>query len=200
MATPLFQAPKGTRDVLAPESTRQRALVECFARFARDAAFGEIETPIFEDRGVFERIGQSTDVVSKEMYDFEDKDGRALALRPELTASVVRAFLQHRPLTPWRAWYEGPQFRYEKPQAGRYRQFTQVGVEIIGTDDPQADVEIIALAWRFFEAIGLRQVTLLLNSLGDPTCRPAYLEALETYLRDRAGDLSEQSRATLDAN
>jgi len=200
VANPLFQAPKGTRDVLAPESTRQRALVDHFARQARDSAYGEIETPIFEDRGVFERIGQSTDVVSKEMYDFEDKDGRALALRPELTAAVVRAYLQHRPLAPWRAWYAGPQFRYEKPQAGRYRQFTQVGAEIIGTDDPQADVEIIALAWRFYESIGLGQVTLLLNSLGDASCRPVYLDALETHLRANADALSEQSRATLEVN
>jgi len=200
VATPLFQAPKGTRDVLAPESERQRALIACFAERAIGAGFGQVVTPIFEELGVFERIGEATELVSKEMYAFEDKDGRRLALRPELTASVVRAFVQHRPPTPWRAWYEGPQFRYEKPQAGRYRQFTQVGAEILGTDDPHADVEIIALAWRFYEAIGLTRVSLLMNSLGDPTCRPAYLEALSSYLHERSADLTEQSRATLEVN
>ncbi|MGI9603089.1 MAG: histidine--tRNA ligase [Acidimicrobiales bacterium] len=200
MATPLFQAPKGTRDVLAPESTRQRSLIDRFAEQATLAGYGQVATPIFEDLGVFQRIGESTDVVTKEMYDFEDKDGRRLALRPELTASVVRAFVQHRPATPWRAWYEGPQFRYERPQAGRYRQFTQVGAEVLGTDDPHADVEIMALAWRFFEDLGLARVTLLVNSLGDESCRPAYLAELSTYLHDRSADLTEQSRTTLAVN
>lgn len=200
MATPSFQAPKGTRDILPPQSARQRALVDTFAAIVERAAFGELITPIFEDLGVFLRIGDSTDVVTKEMYDFEDKDGRRMALRPELTASVVRSFVQHRPTLPWKVWYEGPQFRYEKPQAGRYRQFTQVGAEALGTSDPELDVELIALAWEFYQELGLRQVRLLLNSLGDATCRPNYLAALEQYLRSRLGELSEQSRLTLEVN
>ncbi len=200
MATAAFQAPKGTRDVLPPESDRQRALIAEFARQAVNAGYGQVVSPIFEDIRVFHRLGDSTDVVTKEMYDFRDKDDRHLALRPELTASIVRAFVQHRPALPWKAWYEGPQFRHEKPQAGRYRQFTQVGVEVLGTDDPHVDVEVIALAWRFYEAIGLRQVRLLLNTLGDPECRPAYFDALGAYLNDHAADLSEQSRATLAVN
>jgi histidyl-tRNA synthetase len=200
---PLFQAPKGTRDLLPPETARWRALGDIFAETASRAGFGEVITPIFEDLGVFLRIGDSTDVVSKEMYSFEDKDPKApqqLALRPELTASVCRAFAQNRPVTPWKVWYEGPQFRYEKPQAGRYRQFSQFGVETLGVDDPAADVEVIALASRFYESVGLRQVTLLLNSLGDDVCRPVYIEALASYFESRRQDLSEQSRTTLEKN
>ncbi len=200
MASPSFQAPKGTRDILAPQSTRQRALIDLFAETVERASYGAISTPIFEDIGVFLRLGEATDVVTKEMYDFVAKDGSHIALRPELTASVVRAFVQHRPTTPWKVWYEGPQFRYERPQAGRYRQFTQVGIEALGTSDPELDVEVISLAADFYAALGLQQVTLLLNSLGDPTCRPAYLEALESYFRDNIADLSEQSALTLDIN
>ncbi|MEE9414410.1 MAG: histidine--tRNA ligase [Acidimicrobiales bacterium] len=200
MATPSFQAPKGTRDILAPQSTRQRALVDLFAEIVERASFGHLMTPIFEDIGVFLRLGDSTDVVSKEMYDFEDKDGRRMALRPELTASVVRAYVQHRPALPWKVWYEGPQFRYEKPQAGRYRQFSQVGAEALGTSDPELDVELITLAWEFYAQLGLRQVRLLLNSLGDASCRPQYLSALEEYFRSHVEELSEQSVLTLEVN
>ena len=200
MAKATFKSPKGTRDILPGEADRQRALINAFGEAARRAGYGHVVTPIFEDLGVFKRIGDSTDVVTKEMYDFQDKSGNTLALRPELTASVVRAFVQHRPLLPWKVWYEGPQFRYERPQAGRYRQFTQIGVEAIGTDDPAIDAEIIALAWDFYRSVGLQQVTLLLNSLGDPSCRPAYLEALTAYFNDNLGDLSEQSQYTLQVN
>ncbi len=201
MASPKFQALRGTRDILTPDSERHRALVDVFAEQCRLAGYGHIMSPIFEDLGVFLRVGESTDVVTKEMYDFEDKDGRRIALRPELTASVVRAFVQHNPTNlPWKAWYEGPQFRHEKPQAGRYRQFSQVGIEVLGSNDPQVDVEVIALAWRFYQELGMQEVSLLLNSLGDDACRPAYFEALETYFRDRSGELSEASQETLDKN
>ena len=139
MAEPSFRAPKGTRDILPPESGRRRALIDAFAQQAELAGFGEIMSPIFEDLGVFKRLGESTDVVTKEMFDFFDKGDppQHLALRPELTASVCRAFAEHRPTPPWKVWYEGPQFRYEQPQAGRYRQFAQVGIETLGTDDPK---------------------------------------------------------------
>ena len=202
MAEPTFRAPKGTRDILPPESGRRRALIDAFAQQAELAGFGEIMSPIFEDLGVFKRLGESTDVVTKEMFDFFDKGDppQHLALRPELTASVCRAFAEHRPTPPWKVWYEGPQFRYEQPQAGRYRQFTQVGIETLGTDDPQADVDAIALGWQFYESLGLREITLLLNSLGDPTCRPAYMDALRTYLSDNAASLSPQSQVTLERN
>ncbi len=201
MPEPLsFQAPKGTRDVLPPESGRWRALVDVFAELAEAIGYGEVVSPMFEDIGVFARIGENTEIVGKEMYEFRDRDDRHLALRPELTASICRAFAQHRPPMPWKIWYQGPLFRYEKPQAGRYRQFTQLGAEVLGTEDPHADVEIIALARRFYDALGLRQVRLDLNSLGDATCRPAYLDALTSYLAAHEGELSEQSRATLAAN
>lgn len=202
MAEPTFRAPKGTRDILPPESGRRRALVDRFAAAAGLGGFGEVVSPIFEDLGVFKRIGESTDVVTKEMFDFLDKGDppQHLALRPELTASICRAYAEHRPVPPWKVWYEGPQFRYEQPQAGRYRQFTQVGVEVLGADDPQADVDVIALAARFFASLGLQGVQLSLNSLGDATCRPRYLEALTGYLADRKGDLSAQSQVTLERN
>ena len=202
MAEPTFRAPKGTRDILPPESGRRRALVDRFAETAGLSGFGEVVSPIFEDLGVFKRLGESTDIVTKEMFDFHDKGDppQHLALRPELTASICRAYAEHRPVPPWKIWYEGPQFRYEQPQAGRYRQFTQVGVEVLGADDAQADIDVIALAARFFESLGLEQVTLLINSLGDDTCRPAYMAALTAYLTDRAAELSPQSQVTLERN
>jgi histidyl-tRNA synthetase len=200
VAKPSFKSPKGTRDILPGEADRQRTLVNAFGEAARRAGYGHVMTPMFEDLGVFKRLGESTDVVTKEMYDFVAKDDKHYALRPELTASVVRAFVQHRPLIPWKVWYEGPQFRYERPQAGRYRQFSQVGVEALGTDDPAIDAEIIALAWDFYQSLGLQHVTLLLNSLGDPTCRPAYMEALTSYFQSNLERLSEQSQYTLQVN
>ena len=202
MAQSLFRAPVGTRDLLPPESARRRRLVAVFADLAERTGFGLLESPVFEDVGVFQRLGISNDVVTKELFEFFDKGDppRHLALRPELTASVCRAFAEHRPTPPWKIWYSGPQFRYERPQAGRYRQFEQVGVETLGTDDPHADVEVIGLGVRFYEALGMKQVRLLTNSLGDATSRPAFDAALADYLRTRRGELSEQSRVTLERN
>jgi len=156
--------------------------------------------PMFEDLGVFLRLGEATDVVTKEMYDFEDKGGRRVALRPEQTASVCRAFVQHRPTTPWKVWYAGPNFRYEKPQQGRYRQFDQVGVEVLGVDDPHADVEVIALAWEFYRELGLRQVHLAINTLGNVDERTRWTTALEAHFRAHEGSLTADSRATLAKN
>ena len=149
---------------------------------------------------MFARVGEATDIVRKEMYDFEDKGGRHIALRPEGTAPVVRAFVEHRPITPWKVWYLAPCFRYEAPQAGRYRQHHQLGVEALGSDDPDIDVEVIALQSRFYESLGLRRVTLNLNSLGDVDSRPRYLELLRAHLESAAADLSAQSRETLAVN
>ena len=189
-----FRAPVGTRDVLPPESRRWERLVATFAGRVERAGYGLVLSPIFEDVGVFERVGEGTDVVRKEMYDFEDKGGRRIALRPEGTASVVRAYVQHRPPVPFKAWYVAPNFRYERPQAGRFRQHHQVGVEALGTEDPGLDVEIVALAWSVARDLGLTQVDLLLNSLGDDACRPAYLDALRAFLADRAGELCDEHR------
>jgi histidyl-tRNA synthetase len=152
---------------------------------------------LIEDVGVFNRgIGEQSDVTRKEMYVFEDRSGRPLALRPEGTASVVRAFVQHHPTTPWKVWYLTPAFRYEQPQEGRYRQHHQLGVEAIGTDDPGVDVEVMALAWRFYGEIGLRDVLLQLNSMGDAACRPAYLELLANHLGAHESELCDEHART----
>ena len=164
------------------------------------AGYGEVVPPLLEDLGVFLRVGETTDVVTKEMYDFVDKDGSRIALRPEITAGVVRAFVQHRPALPWKVWYAGTNFRHERAQKGRYRMFDQVGVEVLGIDDPDLDVEVIALAARFFEALGLRQVELSVNSLGDHGDRARYSDAVRTYLDSRRGELSEAAQSTLDRN
>jgi histidyl-tRNA synthetase len=188
------------RDVLAPESRRWADLVALFATHADRAGYGLVLTPIVEHAEVFERVGESSDIVRKEMYEFDDKGGRRMAIRPEFTAAIMRAFAEHRPPTPWKAWMVGPNFRYEQPQSGRYRQHHQVDAEIVGTDDPDADVEVIALLDGFHRALGLTKRTVKINSLGDPTCRPAYLDALRTYFGRHGHDLSEQSRQTLVIN
>ncbi|MFP5318961.1 MAG: histidine--tRNA ligase [Acidimicrobiia bacterium] len=189
-----FRAPPGTHDVLPPESARWQQLVAAFARRAGLAGYSLVVTPVFEEVAVFSRVGEETDVVRKEMYDFLDKGGRRLALRPEGTAPVVRAFVQHRPLVPFKAWYAAPSFRYERPQAGRYRQHHQLGVEVLGTGDPELDVEVVTLAWEVCRGVGLVGITLLLNSLGDDACRPAYLQALTAYLAERADRLCDEHR------
>src|SRR4051812_28163850 len=197
-----FTAPKGTFDVVpGPErdfgSEQWRRAVELLTQPARLAGYGNIETPMFEDTSLFHRgVGESTDVVTKEMFSFTDRGNRSLTLRPEMTASVVRAVNEHnlhRGQLPVKLWYAGPMFRAERPQAGRYRQFTQVGIEALGTDDPALDAEVIALALRAFAAVGLPNVKLLLNSMGDANCRPAYTEALRTYLRDSLPEADEDT-------
>src|SRR5437762_3870563 len=192
---PEFRAPVGTRDVLPPESARWERLVALFAARVGRAGYGLVVSPMFEDLGVFERVGESTDVVRKEMYDFEDKGGRRIALRPEGTASVVRAWVQHRPTAvPWKVWYSAPMFRYERPQAGRYRQHEQLGLEALGSDDADLDVEVIALQAGFYAALGLQRVLLVINSLGDENCKPAYLETLSAYLQERRDELCDEHR------
>ncbi len=197
---PEFRAPVGTRDVLPPESARWARLIALFAQLAERSGYGLAVSPMFEDVGVFERVGESTDIVRKEMYDFRDKNDRHLALRPEGTASVVRAFIEHHPATPWKTYYVAPNFRYERPQAGRYRQHHQLGAEAIGTDDPDIDVEIIALLDSVYRAVGLQRRTLRLNSIGDATSRPRHLEALRAHLTANADVLSEQSKVTMQVN
>lgn len=195
-----FQTSPGTRDILHPDSARWRAFSARFAAAAEAAGFHQIIPPMFEDLGVFQRLGEVTDVVTKEMYDFMDKGGRHVALRPEHTASVCRAFVQHRPTLPWLVWYAGPNFRYEKAQQGRYRQFDQVGVEALGSNDPWLDAEIIALGWNFFAGLGLHGVKLVMNSLGDSGDRERYVEVLRSYLSANSGGLSKESLETLSRN
>jgi histidyl-tRNA synthetase len=188
------------RDVLPPESARRRRFIETFAEVAADAGYGEVITPLLEDYGVFARVGDATDLVQKEMYRFTDLGGRDVALRPEFTAAMCRAFVEHRPATPWKVWCGGPLLRYERPQRGRYRQFDQVNLEVLGSNDAMVDVEVIALGWRFFQRLGLRKLTLLVNSLGTPEERAQYIEALRRYFTDNLAALSDQSVATLARN
>ncbi len=197
-----FRAPGGTHDVLPPESARWEALISVFATLVGGAGYGLIQNPMFEEIGVFKRMGEGTDVVRKEMYDFLDKGDppRHLALRPEGTASVVRAFIQHQPTTPWKVWYAAPSFRYERTQAGRYRQHHQLGVEAIGTDDPDLDVEIIGLLGDFYRTIGLRQVDLVINSIGTPADRSAYIDHLRSFLVGRIGDLAPADQEKVEAH
>jgi histidyl-tRNA synthetase len=197
---PEFQTTPGTRDILPPDAARWRAFVGVFADAVGRAGYEQIVLPMFEDLGVFQRLGDATDVVTKEMYDFVDKGGRHIALRPEQTAGVCRAFVQHHPVVPWKVWYAGPNFRYEKAQQGRYRQFDQVGIEVLGVDDPLLDVEVIALAQSFYRDLGLRNVELHINSLGDTGDRARYVQALEAYFRSHATELSQESRTTLERN
>jgi histidyl-tRNA synthetase len=195
-----FQAPKGTQDVLPPESARWEALLATYARVVEGAGYGLLQSPMFEDAALYQRVSEGADAVRKEMYDFEDKGGRRVALRPEGTASVVRAFVQHRPLLPWKVWYATPEFRYENVQAGRYRQHHQVGLEVLGAHDPEVDIEVITLGWEFLAALGLRRVELLVNSMGTPADRMSYVEVLQTWLGERRGDLDTEDRDRVDTH
>ncbi|HMG41462.1 MAG TPA: histidine--tRNA ligase [Acidimicrobiales bacterium] len=189
-----FRAPIGTQDVLPPESARWQALIATFAGVAARYGYGLVHGPLFEDIGVFQRLGTGTDVVRKEMYDFTDKGDRHLALRPEATASVVRAFVQHRPVTPWKVWCVTPAFRYERPQAGRFRQHHQVDVEVLGVADPDVDVEVIALAADYLTQLGVRQWRLAVNTMGTPDDRRTYTDELRAWLAARLRDIDPGDR------
>ncbi len=194
----LFRAPKGVHDVLPPESGRWADLVARFATRAARSGYGLAITPTFEHLEVFHRVGEHTDVVSKEMYELTDKGGRRLALRPEGTASVVRAYVQHRPTPPWKVWYVAPNFRYERAQKGRYRQHWQLGIEALGVEDPDIDVEVIALLAGFYAELGLGGTRLLVNSMGDAASRPRFLDALTAHFR--GADLGDEFAARVAAN
>ncbi len=196
-----FHAPVGTHDVLGPRSAEWEGVVATFSQFAYRYGFELVITPMFEDVGVFNRgIGEESDVAKKEMYVFKDRAERVYALRPEGTAPVVRAFIQHSPTTPWKAWYVTPAFRYERPQAGRYRQHHQLGAEVLGTDDPAVDVEVIALAERFYRAIGLRRIRLLINSMGHDACRGAYVVLLKAHLLRYVDELCDEHQKSYERN
>jgi histidyl-tRNA synthetase len=205
MSDPLVQAkartPKGMHDILWPESTRWERTITGFARFAEGASYGLAVTPVLEHVAIFNRgIGEGSDVVGKEMYTFADRDGQIMALRPEGTAPIVRAYVQHHPVPPWKAWYVAPSFRHENPQHGRYRQHFQLGVEALGPSDADLDVEVIALAFDFIASLGLRQVTLKLHSMGDYLCRPGYVELLRAFLGGRRSQLCLAHQARYDQN
>ena len=197
-----LSAPKGVPDYVPPQSAVFAKVRETFVHQAHLSGFQHIELPVFEDTSLFARgVGESTDVVSKEMYTFADRGDRSVTLRPEGTAGVMRAVIEHnldRGQLPVKLNYFGPFFRYERPQAGRYRQLQQVGVEAIGVDDPALDAEIIALADRSYRSLGLSQFRLELTSLGDHDCRPAYREKLQDFLFKL--DLDEETKARAELN
>ena len=196
-----FQAPKGVSEYFPPTSNEFEYVRDQLLRTARLAGYNLIELPVFEDTEVFTRgVGESTDVVSKEMYTFEDRGGRSITLRPEGTAGVMRAVIEHnldKGQLPIKLFYTGPFFRAERPQAGRYRQFYQVGIEAIGYSDPEIDVEVIAVADSAFKALGLKQYTLNITSLGDSVSRDAHRKELVKYIASLKLDESTRARAQL---
>lgn len=199
--TSSFSAPKGVPDYVPPGSAEFVAVRDGLIRAARLAGYGHIELPVFEDTELFARgVGESTDVVSKEMFTFSDRSDRSVTLRPEGTAGVMRAVIEHgldRGQLPVKLCYAGPFFRYERPQAGRYRQLQQVGVEAIGIDDPALDAEVIAVADAGFRGLGLTGFRLEITSLGDETCRPQYRERLQEFLLGLPLDEQTRRRAQI---
>lgn len=199
-----LKAPRGTSDILPEESGRWRFLESSFANLCLIYGYGEIRTPVFEHAEVFTRsVGEESDIVSKETYTFSDRGGRRLTLRPEGTAAVVRAYLEHSLLNrpqPVKLYYSGPMFRYDRPQAGRYRQFHQLGAELFGSRAPAADAEIIFLAAAFLKALGITDAELELNSVGCPVCRPRYRDALYKFMQPLQGELCVDCRRRLAVN
>ena len=200
----LFQAPRGTTDILPGDQKYwkffQSKVEETAARFG----YGRIDTPIFEAEGLFVRgVGEVTDIVEKETYTFQDRGGDTLTLRPEGTAPVCRAYLEHGMHNlpqPVRMYYLCPIFRYERPQSGRYREHHQFGIEVIGDPDPSVDVEVIEVAWRFLESVGLKELSLSVNSIGDKECRPAYVKLLQDYYGDHVQEICEDCKRRLERN
>ncbi len=198
------QAPKGTYDLLPDEAARRDAVVATAARLFGAYGYRHIVTPEFEETGLFERgVGEATDIVRKEMYTFLDKGERSLTLRPEGTAPICRAYVEHgmhKWPQPVKLWYYCPMFRYEKPQAGRYREHYQIGAEAIGSADPMVDAEVIALLAAIFAELGVEGVALNMNSMGDAACRPAYVEKLRGYLQGREAELCGDCRERMTLN
>jgi histidyl-tRNA synthetase len=200
----MFQAPRGTQDILPEDEGYWRFLEDQIHGLVALFGYRYLSTPIFEDTSLFVRgVGEVTDIVEKEMYSFTDKGNDSITLRPEFTAGVVRAYLEHgmhvQP-QPVKLYSLGPVFRYDRPQAGRYRQFTQVNFESIGELDPLVDAEVIALSLAFYRAVGLSGVTMQLNSIGCPRCRPGYVAALTDYYAGKAGELCGDCRGRLSRN
>lgn len=200
-----YKAPRGTRDILPEEAARWFQIESFFRALCARYGFGEIRTPLFEHTELFTRsVGEESDIVSKEMYTFQDRGERSLTLRPEGTAAVVRAYLEHGMVSgpqPVKLFYCGPMFRYDRPQAGRYRQFHQFGLETFGAAGPAADYEIVALTWEFISvSLGITAVDLELNSVGCPSCRPAYRAALLAYMQPRRASFCPDCRRRFTAN
>ncbi|MCH7737846.1 MAG: histidine--tRNA ligase [Chloroflexi bacterium] len=200
----MFQAPRGTADHLPEEQKYWRYIESKAVDVATRFGFGRIDTPAFEDSNLFIRsVGEGTDIVEKEMYTFDDRGGDSITLRPEGTAPVCRAYLEHGMHNlpqPVRMYYFCPVFRYERPQAGRFRQHHQFGVEVLGDADPSVDAEVIDVAWDLMTSLGLRDINLLINSVGDPQCRPAYVAKLREYYSGYHDKLCSDCKTRLDQN
>jgi len=199
-----IQAIKGVKDILPADMPAWRHLETTARSLFEDYGFAEIRVPVFEYTELFARsIGASTDIVEKEMYTFEDRDGRKITLRPEGTAGVVRAFVEHKLYAESqlvKLYYQGPMFRHERPQKGRYRQFYQIGVEALGTDHPHVDIEVLAMLHALFARLGIAGLTLQINSLGDSACRGAYRDALKDYLAGKLSTLCADCRRRYETN
>ena len=200
-----FKVPKGTQDILPGQTEKWQKVEAVIRELCRVYRYKEIRTPMFESTELFQRgVGDTTDIVQKEMYTFEDKGGRSLTLRPEGTASAVRAYVEHKmfgyPDQPVKLYYTGPMFRYERQQAGRYRQFVQFGVEAIGSADPAIDAEVMALAMDVYNSLGLTELKLVINSLGDKETRNAHREALVKHFEPVAGELCADCQSRLAKN
>lgn len=199
-----IKAPRGTEDVLADKSWKWEYVAKISSEVARDFGYSQVQLPIFEHTELFSRgVGETTDVVEKEMYTFIDKGGRSVTLRPEMTASMMRAYIEHNLRNapqPVKMWGIGPMFRYERPQKGRYRQFVQMDVEAIGAQDASLDIEIIDYAMELFRRLGLKNLQVVLNSVGCPKCRPVYREALQNFLRPHLDELCESCKSRFDRN
>ena len=198
-----IKAQKGTKDVLPQEYSQWKNILKEADRIFTASNFKQIETPIFEATELFQRgVGDSTDIVNKEMYTFEKSD-RSLTLRPENTAGVVRAFLEHnmqRDIQPVKLWYFGPMFRYERPQAGRQRQFHQIGVEMFGAEDASADADCIYTAVKFFEAVGLQNLSVELNSLGCNSCRDKFRAKIKALIESHLAELCDDCKKRFETN
>lgn len=200
-----FKVPKGTQDILPGQSEKWQKVEAVIRELCRVYRYKEIRTPMFESTELFQRgVGDTTDIVQKEMYTFEDKGGRSLTLRPEGTASAVRAYVEHKmfgyPDQPVKLYYTGPMFRYERQQAGRYRQFVQFGVEAIGSADPAIDAEVMALAMDVYRSLGLTELKLVINSLGDKETRDAHREALVKHFEPVKHELCSDCQSRLEKN
>lgn len=200
-----FKVPKGTQDILPGQTEKWQKVEQVIRELCRVYRYKEIRTPMFESTELFQRgVGDTTDIVQKEMYTFEDKGGRSLTLRPEGTASAVRAFVEHKmfgyPDQPTKLYYVGPMFRYERQQAGRYRQFVQFGVEAIGSSDPAIDAEVMALAMDVYQSLGLTDLKLVINSLGDKETRDAHREALVKHFEPFKSELCSDCQSRLEKN
>ncbi len=200
----MIQAPRGTQDILPQDQPVWRHIESIITSLCRRHGFQRIDTPVFEDTKLFVRtVGEATDIVQKEMYTFKDRGGSELTLRPEGTAPVCRAYLEHGMQNlpqPLKLFYFATIYRYERPQSGRYREHHQFGAEAIGDADPALDAEMIDMAWTIFNSLGLQRLTLQLNSIGCPKCRPAYLEKLKSYYQGKTGDLCEDCKVRASRN